>query len=175
MKNNTIIDQKEESIREIAWEKWRDPYGSDSQEAEWPGAWGTCSTDEIVQQALEGSLIDRDDYNDEELEDANEELERQQRSRQKQVKVAIMSTPMGIIPITEHTSAGRIFNFWTAHTNFRITQDIIEAIDNTDGIESFDLFTPYRWRIAIGKAFQSVTVKERLMKNLSAKPIQQKV
>ncbi len=167
MKNNKNDTQSEELVRQIVWEKWHDPLGSDSQDAEWPGAWGTFLTDDMVQQAYDGDLIDRDDYDD----DANEELERQQRVRQKQVKVAIMNTPMGIIPVTEHTSAGRIFNFWTAHTNFRMTKNIMESINDTDGVETFDVFTAYRWRIAIGKAFSSIVVKERVMKNLRAKPI----
>lgn len=172
MKLNRTIKEAEDFVRRIGWEKWRDPYGSDAQESEWPGAWGTFDTDDLLKNMDITGGVDGDEYSDNDIEEATEELERQQRVQQRKVKVSIMTTPMGIIPITEHTSAGHIFNFWTAHTNFRMTPEIIEAIDNTDGIESFDLFTPYRWRIAIGKAFSSAGVKDRVMKNLRAHPIQ---
>ena len=41
--------------RQIAWEKWRDPYGSDIMDHEWPGALGTFKSDHIVQNVLNGS------------------------------------------------------------------------------------------------------------------------
>lgn len=163
-------DESEQLERQIGWEKWRDPWGSDANESEWPGAWGTFETDELLRAAQKGEEVDGEDFDDNDIDYTNDEMERQYVEK-KQVKVGIMNTPMGIIPMTEHTTAGNIFNFWTAHTNFRITTDIIETIDNTEGVESFDLFTPYRWRIAIGKAFNSCRVKDRLMKNLRAQPI----
>ena len=78
-------------------------------------------------------------------------------------------TPMGIIPIVENTNPFKIFDFWICHTNFKITQDIAKTIDETDGVEVFDIFTPYRFRIAIGRAFASGPVKEDIMKRLNAK------
>ena len=161
--------------RKIGWEKWRDPYGSDMMDSEWPGAFGTFETDELLRKAANGELpkdieeIVEDEEMWNELEDETE-LEESPVDI-KHVKMGIMSTPMGIIPITEHTSAGQVFNFWTAHTNFRMTQDILNIVDQTDGIESVDVFTPYRWRIAIGKVFDSINVKNNVMTNLQAEAI----
>jgi len=164
----------ENFIRQIGWEKWRDPYGSDMLDTEWPGAFGTFETDDLIARAAQGQIPkeieeimeDEESWDDEEMDELEESP-----IDVKQVKMGIMATPMGIIPITEHTAAGQVFNFWTAHTNFRMTQSILNIVDLTDGIESVDVFTPYRWRIAIGKVFDSSTVKNNVMRNLQAKPI----
>jgi len=167
-------DQNNVFTRQIGWEKWRDPYGSDIMDTEWPGAFGTFETDELIRKAANGQLPKDIEEIMEEEEVWNDEIEDELEESPidiKQVKMGIMATPMGIIPITEHTAAGQVFNFWTAHTNFRMTQNILNIVDQTDGIESVDLFTPYRWRIAIGKVFDSSTVKNDVMRNLQAKPI----
>ena len=65
-----------------------------------------------------------------------------------------------------------VFNFWNMHTTFRIGKAEMAVIDNTDGVETFDFFTEYRCRIGIGKAFDTAKVKERVMKNLEATPIE---
>jgi len=143
-------------------------------DTEWPGAFGTFETDELIRKAVNGQLPKDIEEIMEEEEVWNDEIEDELEESPidiKQVKMGIMATPMGIIPITEHTAAGQVFNFWTAHTNFRMTQNILNIVDQTDGIESVDLFTPYRWRIAIGKVFDSSTVKNDVMRNLQAKPI----
>ena len=72
-----------------------------------------------------------------------------------------MATPMGIIPMTENTASGKIFNFWVGHTNFDITKKVADMIEKTDGVETFDVFTRYRFRVGVGKAFSdSETMRE---------------
>jgi hypothetical protein len=78
-------------------------------------------------------------------------------SLQKPMKA--IATPMGIIPYTENTASGKIFNFWVGHTNFDITQSVASAIELADGVETLDVFTRYRFRIGIGKAFDDSKVK----------------
>jgi hypothetical protein len=68
---------------------------------------------------------------------------------------------MGIIPINENTASGKIFNFWLGHTNFDITKKIFDIIEKTEGVETLDIFTRYRFRISVGKAFtDSVVMKD---------------
>jgi hypothetical protein len=67
--------------------------------------------------------------------------------------------PMGIIPVNESNFPGRLFNFWMGHTNFAITHRVGAAIEAVPGVESFDLFSPYRFRMAVGKAFSQDDVK----------------
>lgn len=165
-------------IRQIGWEKWADPYGEDLDKNEWPGAFGTFETDKLIEKANqqeeeEAGYFD-DEYEDEEWnEDHYNEMGQPKPSiSNKQLRpVKILATPVGLVPMTEWTAPSRIFNFWTIHSNFRITPDIQGTLDTTDGVESLDIFTPYRWRIAIGKAFNENAVKERVMKNLQATPL----
>ncbi len=72
----------------------------------------------------------------------------------KNTPLDIMITPMGIIPLEEIKDCEKIFNFWTGHTNFDISKKIAHLIENTDGVETFDVFTRYRFRVGFGKAFQ---------------------
>jgi hypothetical protein len=73
---------------------------------------------------------------------------------------------MGIVPMNEHTASGRIFNFWTGHTNFNITKNIFSIIDSTPGVECLDIFTRYRFRIAIGKAFNDSSVMKDIQETI---------
>jgi hypothetical protein len=77
-----------------------------------------------------------------------------------------MATPMGIIPVTENTASGKIFNFWTGHTNFNITKKITSLIEETEGVETLDIFTRYRFRIAVGKAFDDSSVMRKINDNI---------
>lgn len=79
-----------------------------------------------------------------------------------------ISTPMGIIPYTENTASSKIFNFWVGHTNFNLTEAISMLIETTEGVETLDVFTRYRFRIAIGKIFDESEVKSNITQNIYA-------
>lgn len=111
----------------IIWEKWTDPYLPNYEEPAWP------------ENANEENHLDED----EESQDAEV---------QKHLMYAI-SSPMGIIPYNEYSAPSKVFNFWVGHTNFNITNQVSNIIEQTDGIEILDIFTRYRFRIAIGKNF----------------------
>ena len=72
---------------------------------------------------------------------------------------------MGIIPFNDNTASGKIFNFWMGHTNFDISKSIVNIIEKIDGVETLDVFTRYRFRIAIGKAFDD----SQIMRNINKK------
>ena len=110
----------------IVWEKWVDPYFQDTEsEAQWS------------------------DYQEPE-EDDDEESEDIQPTE----KMFVISSPMGIIPYNEYSAPSKIFNFWVGHANFDITENIAKIIEKSRGVEILDIFTRYRFRIAIGKGFQ---------------------
>lgn len=123
-----------------------DPFGAD---------------DEDVLGQLEPEFYDEEN-NPIKTDDKVEE-EEEDKSSKKASSIRVMATPMGIIPITENTSSSKIFNFWMGHTNFSITHRIAEIIEETNGVETLDVFTRYRFRIAIGKAFTDSGV----MKNIN--------
>lgn len=131
----------------IIWQKWMDPFGSDD--------------DEILDQ-LEPEFYDEEN-NPIKAEGEREVEEGEDKNSKKTSSIRVMATPMGIIPITENTSSSKIFNFWMGHTNFSITHRVAEIIEETEGVETLDVFTRYRFRIAIGKVFTDSSV----MKNIN--------
>jgi hypothetical protein len=108
----------------IIWEKWRDPFGEKND-------------DELDDDAFEESGY----------EDENSDLIKDS------VTAKVLFTPMGIVPYNDNTASSKIFNFWQGHSNFDITDKVAEIIENIDGVETLDIFTRYRFRIGIGKAF----------------------
>lgn len=130
------MNTKQEDI--IIWQKWVDPFGEKEDE----------NSDDL------DNFYDVDQEEDLEEDHFNSVL-----NPPKPIKV--IATPMGIIPVNDDTASGKIFNFWTGHTNFNITAEISKLIENCDGVECLNIFTRYRFRIAIGKAFtDSVVMKE---------------
>jgi hypothetical protein len=119
----------------IIWEKWKDPFGSDSE-------------DDIA--SIADSLARGEEYDEDEVKEVLSSL--------REIRSKIILTPLGAIPYNENTAAGKIFNFWTGHTNFSITNSISDIIEESDGVETLDVFTRYRFRISIGKAFQDSSV-----------------
>jgi hypothetical protein len=120
----------------IVWQKWLDPFGDDEENHDFI-----------------------DDY-DENNDDSSDTFD----SPMKPMKA--IATPLGIIPYTENTASGKIFNFWIGHTNFNITSDVAHTIENADGVETLDIFTRYRFRIAIGKVFDESKVKFEISKSV---------
>lgn len=157
----------------IIWEKWYDPFGRNLAADEFPGA-------------LDGpSHLDKyDNDNDDEYDDHYEDFEDYAISpdilqkehinhlkhslNKKNQPVQLLQTPMGMIPLTENTMAGDIFNFWTGYTNFPLTTHIKDIIDETDGVETLDIYTRYRFRIAVGKAFDAQIVKYNIGERINA-------
>ncbi len=119
----------------IIWQKWADPFGEDDKI--------DISDDLLESRSSYSDILEEDDRTD-------------MVNLQKPIKV--ISTPMGIIPINDDTASGKIFNFWLGHTNFDITPKIANEIERTEGVETLNIFTRYRFRIAIGKAFTDSAV-----------------
>ena len=135
----------------IIWQKWSDPFGEDLED-----------------------VTDTDNFHDddEDTETSNDidnywaDHEEKKISKNIIKGVKVIATPMGIIPINDNTASGKIFNFWIGHTNFDITKNICEIIEKTDGVECLDIFTRYRFRIAIGKAFNDANTMSEIQKNV---------
>lgn len=131
------MNYKNENL--IKWEKWIDPFSGEDE------------------TSINNVFDDDDDDNNDDDKSINSQLP----SITKQKQIRVIATPMGIVPINEHTASGKIFNFWVGHTNFNITKFIAQIIEETDGVESLDIFTRYRFRISIGKAFvDSVVMRD---------------
>ena len=75
-------------------------------------------------------------------------------------------TPFGIMPLTEQSLASQHFKFWVGHSNFKLTDNVYQVVGNTEGVETLDILTPYRFRIAIGKMFVDRNVMSTVRTNL---------
>lgn len=71
-----------------------------------------------------------------------------------------IQTSQGVLPLVTGNVASLSFNLWIAHTNFRMSFDLKDFINNIEGIESFELISPYRWRFSIGKLFNEDSIKK---------------
>jgi len=136
----------------IMWQKWVDPFGRDDEESK---------SEEFSNYTQDVSNLEDDDTDDQK-EKVNEFI------AEKKIRygVKVIATPMGIIPVNDNTSSGKIFNFWMGHTNFDITKKVAETIEITEGVESLDIYTRYRFRISIGKAFEDSIVMRTINKNV---------
>lgn len=126
----------------IIWQKWADPFGED---------------DDLLDTDMSSIMHqDQDVYTDDPIEDT--ETPNDIVSPVFSKKIRVMATPMGIIPFTDNTASSKIFNFWIGHSNFNITKKITSIIEETKGVETLDIFTRYRFRVGIGKAFKDSEV-----------------
>ena len=134
----------------IVWEKWIDPLGLDN--------------DEDIE---EGPFFeDENSDNSPDVENDPSGMEMMDQHMIKKTKsIRVISTPMGIIPMEEMLASGKIFNFWVGYTNFSITKNIAYILEKTDGVETLDIFTRYRFRIGVGKLFEDGEV----MRNINSK------
>lgn len=82
--------------------------------------------------------------------------------------------PFGIIPLQEHNLPGKLFNFWMGHTNFSITNKVKEIIQNVEGVETLDIYTRYRLRLGIAKAFNEKAVKKAIEAAVNPEPVAEK-
>jgi hypothetical protein len=130
----------------IVWQKWVDPFGQEEDETEF---------DPYV-----GEYFDAEEtFNDENNEEMPSEKEIINMNKK---AIRVIATPMGIIPVNDNTLSGKLFNFWVGHTNFNITPTVAELIETTNGVETLDIFTRYRFRISVGKAFDDSEVMRNI-------------
>jgi hypothetical protein len=71
-------------------------------------------------------------------------------------------TPLGLVPIHEDSLPSRVFKFWVGHTNFDLTRNVAEAIATEPGVEALDVYSRYRFRVAIARSFNEEAVKKAI-------------
>jgi hypothetical protein len=67
-------------------------------------------------------------------------------------------TPFGIIPMRESNLPSALWNFWMGHTNFLLTKPAVNLIKATPGVETVDVISPYRFRMAVAEQFEQGAV-----------------
>ena len=120
---------------DVYWEKWVDAYEQELEEEA-----------SIIEQLKSMDL----EFSEEE-ESLYKELREEEMTGFKSIKTIM--TPFGMMPLTEQSLASNYFKFWTGHTNFKLLKSHINTISMVDGVETIDVLTPYRFRIAVAKLF----------------------
>lgn len=126
-------------MNQIIWERWKDPL--------LPNLKRHQAQQEEDEEGLLNSLHDFDDDDD--------GFEYAQRRR---VGPCIVS-PMGIVPITEANLPSKLYKFWMGHTNFDLTNEVQSKISGVTGVETLNIYTRYRFRLGVGKAFDARDVQ----------------
>jgi len=127
---------------DVYWEKWIDAY--------------TPEETEVV-------LLDEESLEEDQGISFEEELGVEFK---KFKNIQTIFTPFAGLPLTEQSPASSYFKFWVGHTNFKITPKFHRIMSNVEGVESIDVFTPYRFRIGIAKLFKDRTVMSQVRKNM---------
>lgn len=131
---------------EVYWEKWVDAYQTEIDEI-----------DDVLEQFedLQGLEYDIDPETMEKLE-----------AMSNMPSIKTIMTPFGMMPLTEQSLASNHFKFWVGHTNFKLLNAHRKIIGSVSGIETMDILTPYRFRIAVAKLFVDREVMSKVRKSL---------
>lgn len=145
--------------KKIIWERWIDPFCSNISD---------FYPDSILKDKKDN---EEKSFLEQEQENINPILSYDDPSPYEllgkgKYKGKVIFTPVGILPIMDHHYVSNNFNLWIGNTNFDITSDIALQIESVVGVETLEIYTRYRFRIGIGKAFDSAEVKTLIQTRL---------
>lgn len=132
--------------KQIVWEKWYDPLKSSIDDYR-----------SVVKDAFDEHLA---------MEHVPEELIL---DRAFPVRGPIIMSSMGPIPIHEGNTPEKIFKFWIGHANFDITPTVFDAICEIPGVEVCNIWSRYRFRLGVGKAFVDRDVMSEIDRLITGK------
>lgn len=147
-------------MKKIVWRKWQDPLRS------------------LVYDKKTLSAEQSDPLSEEEQDAADSFIttqEKQRKPRKDEFNTGpVLVGETGVVPIFEHSIPSKLYNFWMGHTNFKIRSSHFKTLINSPGVESIRVYTPYRFRLGIGFAFNPSKVKRGIEKRLLTQKTQQK-
>ena len=136
---------------QIFWQNWVDPYHQDDANIFMPEKQDYVAQTQEQLEAGGGNFSDPIDF---------DELEEEEESEGKPIRT--LFGPFGPIPLTDYSSPSKIFNLWVGHTNFTLTEQIVQEIESVPGVETLDVYTRYRFRIGFGQVFKDSNVMNRI-------------
>lgn len=80
----------------------------------------------------------------------------------------ILYTPLGAYPEESQLKPSDRWDCWLAYTNFDITNDIAEIIEDIHGVEALRVLGRYSFFVGVGKLFDIKDVRIRMEKELCA-------
>lgn len=78
----------------------------------------------------------------------------------------VMSTPFGLWKVDDTMNPLKQFKLWMGHTNFSITQSIVNTIKSIDGVEVLYILTRYRFIVGVGALFDFHDVRLEIEKQI---------
>jgi hypothetical protein len=106
---------------------------------------------EIIEEIKKSSYLNEED---EETDISEENYEENK---------IVMPIPQSLIG---EASLASNFDCWVAHTNFNITKDIRDKLNEISGVEILKIHSRYRFFIGIGKMFDFSNVRQDIEKAL---------
>lgn len=90
--------------------------------------------------------------------------------KDQKIKRRFLTHPAGLIPVMDHHYLANTFNLWVGHTNFDITNTVKTKIELVEGVETLEIYSRYRFRVAFGKCFDAAEVKSKISGVLCDRP-----
>ena len=84
--------------------------------------------------------------------------------------VRMISGPYGLVPVGEHGLSSKLYKLWVAHTNFDITESVVETVEEIPGVEILRVWTRYRMWIGIANLFDTTEVQKAIDYALCGEP-----
>ena len=81
-----------------------------------------------------------------------------------------MPTKMGLVPTSFYELDFNNISFWIGYTNFTVTELVAQTIEQTDGIESLEVYGKYRFRIGIAPLFNDNDTLKSIQNRLNCNP-----
>lgn len=122
-----------------------------------------------IQTDLETGMIE-EISSDPEVTVMDKEMASEDQFFHSQIEEIIMS-PFGMYHVKDFFNPMRQYNWHMGHTNFNITQDVSDKLEEIEGIERLQIVSRYRFIMAIGKVFNPDNVKNSIYKVLDASPM----
>ena len=125
--------------KEIAWEKWEDDIVQERIRED-------SKTESVEEDSLEESFLE-----------AMENMPIQEIPK-------VVSTAVGIFEIYDRNKPSNQYYCWLGHTNFNISQEVKNCIENIEGVEVLKVLTRYRFFVGIAKMFDFKKVRVEIEK-----------
>lgn len=68
--------------------------------------------------------------------------------------------------LAEHINLSANFDCWLGHTNFNITQNVLNTIEATEGVELLKICSRYRFFVGVGRMFDFKEVRQKIENTL---------
>jgi hypothetical protein len=128
------------TAKTISWSKWYNPWDNDYTNYE---------------------------EDDEEQEDKPYKDSFEEHAHKKQTGQKVLVSPMGAVTLMTPRAIEELMNFWIGQTNFKLNNPICRIIGETDGVESFEVISPYRMRVAVATLYQPGQTMNLISQNVN--------